>query len=227
MLLKYKKIALPIYIGVMAVLGVLMFTTEHFRVYAYLSVITAFLMNLAFLTHRLYAIMNAVALLFTLGADYLLVVRGDNYPFAMVLFSIAQLSYAVRIWVESREGMKRVELISRIIVGIITVLVPPLVLGEGADFLAAISVFYFGQLILNCVFALIGYKRPNILLFFGFLLFLFCDIFVGFGNLSGYLPIEPGTVFWWMAHPPINMAWVFYLPSQTLLGMSLAFNKEV
>ena len=226
MLLKYKKIALPIYIGVMAVLGVLMFTTEHFRVYAYLSVITAFLMNLAFLTHHLYAIMNAVALLFTLGADYLLVVRGDNYPVAMVLFSIAQLSYAARIWVESREGMKRVELISRIIVGIITVLVPPLLLGAGADFLAVISVFYFGQLILNCVFALIGYKRSNILLFFGFLLFLFCDIFVGFGNLSGYLPIEPGTVFWWMAHPPINMAWVFYLPSQTLLGMSLAFNKE-
>ena len=206
----------------MVALGVLMHTTAYFRILAYSSVVLAFVMNLILLRKTSASVATVVALLFTLGADYFLVIRGDSYPFAMVLFSVAQLAYATRIWLGSDVGKRRVELIVRGAVALISVLLPFLVLGSGADFLSVISVFYFGQLILNCVFSVTLMKKRNYVFFAGLVLFLLCDIFVGFGNLGSYLPIEQGTFAWWLAHPPINMAWVFYLPSQALLGISNA-----
>ena len=225
----YKKLIYPaavIYLAVEVALGVLMHTTDSFSLFAYSSVVLAFLMNLALFRPRSRNIATVVALLFTLGADYFLVVRGDNYPLAMVLFSVAQLAYATRIYIESGNALRRATLVTRIAVGAISLLLPWLVLGEGVDFLATISVFYFGQLILNCVFAFINSAKGGLVLPVGLLLFLFCDIFVGFGNLGGYLPITEGSLAWWLAHPPINMAWVFYLPSQALLGMSLLPKPE-
>lgn len=219
---KLKKIVIAVYLAVMVSLGFLMHTTDYFRIFAYSSVVLAFVMNLILFRKTAAQVATVVALLFTLGADYFLVIRGDSYPFAMVLFSVAQLAYATRIWFGSSDSARRVELIVRGGVALLSILLPFLVLGSGADFLSVISVFYFGQLILNCVFSATLVEKRNYLLIVGLVLFLFCDIFVGFGNLSAYLPIEKGTLAWWLAHPPINMAWVFYLPSQALLGISNA-----
>ena len=116
--------------------------------------------------------------------------------------------------------------IGTVIALVYMVALPFIVLGEGADALAVVSVFYFVQLIMSCVFAFINTRRGSLILPIGLLLFLMCDIFVGFGNLGAYLPIEPGTLAFWLAYPPINMAWVFYLPSQTLLGISLALDLK-
>ena len=220
----YKRIILPsivaVYLLVEAVLGYLMHTTAHFSLFAYSSVVLAFLMNLLFFRPEKRNISTVVALLFTLGADFFLVVLNENYTFAMVLFSVAQLAYAARIYFESGDTLRRVTLFVRGGVAVLSILLPLVILGDGADALAVISVFYFGQLILNCTFAFINSRRGGLILPIGLVLFLACDIFVGFGNLGGYLPIERDTIFWWMAHPPINMAWVFYLPSQALLGIS-------
>lgn len=204
------------------ILGVLLHTIPgKFSLLAYTSVVLAFLFNLLFFRRSLDFAFTATALAFTLVADYFLVVRGDMYVVAMIFFSIAQLSYAARVHIELGGTMGRVHLIVRAALSVLAVIVPHLVLGSSADALSVISVFYFAQLITSCIFAFINTRRGGLILPIGLLLFLFCDIFVGFGNLGGYLPIEPGSLVAWLAYPPINMAWVFYLPSQTLLGMSM------
>lgn len=214
--------ALAVFVAVECTLGVLMHTVNgKFSLFAYTSVVLAFLFNLLFFRRSFGFAFTATALAFTLVADYFLVVRGDMYVVAMVFFSIAQLSYAARVHIELDGTIGRIHLIVRAALSVTALVLPFIVLGSSADALSVISVFYFAQLITSCIFAFINTRRGGLILPIGLLLFLFCDIFVGFGNLGGYLPIEPGSFAAWLAHPPINMAWVFYLPSQTLLGMSM------
>ncbi len=219
---KFCLPAIALFAIVQCTLGVLMHTVNgRFSLFAYTSVVLAFLFNLLFFEKRLDFAFTVSALAFTLISDYFLVVRGDLYVVAMVFFSIAQLSYAVRVHIELSGRFEKIHLIVRASLSLVALVLPPLILGSGADALSVISVFYFVQLIANCIFAFINIRHGGIIFPLGLLLFLFCDIFVGFGNLGAYLPIQPGTLAAWLAHPPINMAWVFYLPSQTLLGMSM------
>ena len=164
----YKRIILPsivaVYLVVEAVLGYLMHTTAHFSLFAYSSVVLAFLMNWFFFKPKARNISTVTALLFTLGADFFLVVLNENYTFAMVLFSVAQLAYAARIYFESGDTLRRVTLFVRGGTAVLSVLLPLVILGDGADALAVISVFYFGQLILNCTFAFINSRRGGLIL---------------------------------------------------------------
>ncbi len=208
-------------------LGVLMHTVHGgFSPFAYSSVVLAFLFNLLLFKRDLRFLFTATALMFTLVSDYFLVIRGDMYEVAMMFFTVVQLSYAARVHIELSAATRRAHIIVRAAVSILALVIPSMVLGDGADLLSVISVFYFSQLIVSCVFAFVNLRRGGVILPVGLALFLMCDIFVGFGNLAMYLPIEPGTLVAWLAYPPINMAWVFYLPSQTLLGMSLIKDKE-
>ena len=76
------------------------------------------------------------------------------------------------------------------------------------------------MLITNIIFAfMLRPARPVFAI--GLLLFLGCDTFVGLGMIEAYLPVNEGSLLYLLAHPPINMAWLFYTPSQTLLGLSL------
>lgn len=207
---------------VQCVLGILLHTVNgKFSFFAYCAVVLAFLFNLLFFEKRLDFAFTVGALAFTLISDYFLVVRGDSYVPAMLFFSVAQLFYAARIHTELSALAQKIHAAARAVLSLLAVLLPFLILGARADALSVISVFYFAQLIANCSFAFVNLRRGGVIFPIGLLLFLFCDIFVGFGNLGAYLSIAPGTLAAWLARPPINMAWVFYLPSQTLLGMSM------
>jgi hypothetical protein len=193
----------------------------RFSPIAYSSVVLAFVFNLGLIKRDFRSLFTFLALGFTLVADYFLVLLADSYLVAMLFFSVAQLAYGARIHTELRDGLKVAHLTLRAILSLLALALPFVVLGDGTDALAVVSVFYFAQLIVSCIFAFLNTKCGGLILPIGLLLFLMCDIFVGFGNLSAYLPIEPGTLAAWLEYPPINMAWVFYLPSQTLLGISL------
>ncbi len=219
--------AVAIFVALEFSLGVIMHTADgKFPPFAYMSIILAAAFNFLSVrnTPRFWFTVSALGL--TLVADYFLVVMGSMYTVAMAFFSMAQLSYAARVHTECGARLGIWHIFTRAILSMAAIVIPFLVLGEGVDALAVISVFYFANLLLNLVFSIINIRKFGGILPLGFFLFLLCDIFVGFGNLSGYLPIVEGTLAYWIAYPPINMAWVFYLPSQTLLGMSLAFDKE-
>ena len=167
------------------------------------------------------------ALLFTVFADYFLVVRGARQQFlAMLFFSVAQLAYASRLFLENdKKALRRVHVALRISVPLAVLGATLAVLGKGADGVALISMFYFANLALNVIFAFLQWKRSR-LLAIGLALFLCCDVFIGFSLIEGWLPLTKGTLLYAIAYPGFNAAWLFYVPAQALLALSVLPKKK-
>ena len=190
---------------------------------SYGAVLLAFLFAFFFFSKTPTYYFTVAALLFTVCADYFLVLKGaEQKLIAMLFFSATQLCYFGRIYLAEEKGKCRtVHGLLRVLVPLLTVLVTLLALGKGADGVAVVSMFYFANLILNVIFAFaLGEKPP--LLAIGLLLFAFCDVFVGLSLIEGYLPLAEGGLIYRLAHPGLNLAWVFYVPSQALLALSLS-----
>ena len=101
-----------------------------------------------------------------------------------------------------------------------------IVLGKNADAVAILSVLYYANILLNMVMAFIKFKKFPMLAI-GFLLFILCDTVIGLQVASGgYLPIKPGSALYQFLWMPINLAWLFYLPSQVLIALSSATQKR-
>jgi len=189
---------------------------------AYAAVLLACLFAFLFLSRTKRYLFTQAALLATVCADYFLVLRGaEQKLIAMLFFSVTQLCYFARIYfAENRENRRTVHVILRILVPLLTLALTLAVLGKSADAVATVSMFYFANLLLNIVFAFLLGEKPPIFAV-GLLLFAFCDVFVGLSLLDGYLPITKGSFIYRLAHPGFNLAWVFYVPSQALLALSL------
>ncbi len=167
-----------------------------------------------------------LALVCTVCADYFLVVHPEQPQFAaMLFFSVTQFAYGARLCLEEAGRTRRtVQLAVRGGVSLLAVLLTLLVLGKGADKVALVSLFYFANLLLNVVLAFLSRER-NWLFATGLLLFVFCDVFVGLSLIEGYLPLAKESLLYRLAHPGFNLAWVFYVPSQALLALSLLPRK--
>ncbi len=194
---------------------------------AYLSIILVFafsFFNLASLPKNVWLI--RLGLLFTLIADFFLVVLVPERAIEGVsVFIFAQLAYGVYLYtLDGSTSKKYVSLIIRVVLSLVALIIPPIVLGEGIDALSVISMLYYAQLVSNLIIALI-YKRP----LFAIALFLFalCDLSIGIDNLvNSYIGASEGSFFYLLANTKINLAWVFYLPSQVLIAVYAAFNKK-
>lgn len=173
---------------------------------------------------RQYAFTQA-ALVCTVCADFFLVWSQPikQLP-AMAFFLCAQTAYAARLYLLAVKTERRVQLISRVALCAVIVIVTLAVLGQNADALAIVSMLYYAQLFLNVVFAFAKF-RSRAVLAIGFLLFLLCDTVIGLDLINGYLPIPPDALLYKIIRPGFNLAWVFYLPSQVLLSLSLLTNK--
>ncbi len=193
---------------------------------SYMAVLLACLFAFLFFSRTPLYYFTQAALLATVCADYFLVVRGAKQKLiAMLFFSVAQLCYFGRIFLTDTNKKRRtVHVLLRILLPLLTLLVTLLVLDGSADGVALVSMFYFANLLLNVAFSLaLGEKPP--LFAIGLLLFAFCDVFVGLSLIEGYLPLAEGGLLWHLAHPGFNLAWVFYVPSQALIALSLLKSK--
>ena len=95
-----------------------------------------------------------------------------------------------------------------------------LVLKEKLDYVAAISLMYFASIIHNVILAFVLFKKSP-LMALGMLLFLCCDIVVGLNSAIGvYISVPETSILYKIAYAPFNLAWTFYLPSQTMLALS-------
>lgn len=196
-------------------------------IYCYICVLLAFFGVFAFFKLNKRFLFTALALFFTAIADIYLVVLDKYYLIGVLVFLVAQVCYALRIFVDTKsKTINIIHLIVRLSVSILGVFIVYIVLLEDTDILSVVSVIYYLNLILNCVFSFILVKdsRFNLILAIGFLMFAFCDIFVGIGNFESYFNIPYGSILYKIIHHKINFSWVFYIPSQTLLSLSL-FNK--
>ena len=213
--------AVGAFLSVEVILAVLIQCTsgDVFRTLCYLSVLLAFFCSLFLLLRGLDGVLLSAGLLFTLVADFYLVVLDDYYAVAVSFFSVAQLVYAARLWVGEGSAARRgIHLWTRLAVAVLSILIPIILLGEKADYLSVICVFYFANLLLNTAFTFLNAK--NYWLFgVGLVLFCLCDVFIGLSKLGMYFRVESDAIRW-LSKYGYKIAWVFYVPSQAVIAVS-------
>ena len=163
------------------------------------------------------------AFAFTLVADFFLSKLVDfegTQLIAMCVFCLVQGCYFIRVFHYQSRLQRLTHLIVKVLATIVSLVLTIVVLGDKTNALALIAVFYFSQLIVNIVYAFIQIKL-SILLPIGLLLFMLCDIFVGLFVLGTIMPIPDGSIIHQINNIGVNLAWVFYVPSQTLLALSV------
>ena len=221
-----KRLCLPIalFVAIEITLGVLLQITGGTATVAcsWAAVWLACLFCAAFAEPTHAYLLTQLALVFTVAADYFLVVADPRRQLpAMLCFSVTQLAYFLRILdADTRPRRRRVHLICRASLSAAAILLTLLVLGKAADAVALVSMFYYANLILNLLFATLDCRRLP-LLAVGLALFLLCDTVIGLDLLNTYLPIPEDAWIFRIIRPGFNLAWAFYLPAQTLLAISL------
>lgn len=165
--------------------------------------------------------LTQLALILTVCADYFLIwsVPQQKLP-AMLFFLVAQSAYAARLWFTADAQERKAQAISRGLLSAGIVILTFTIVKDATDALAIVSVLYYACLILNLFFSFFRF-RSRALLAIGFALFLLCDTVIGLDLLNGYLPIPADALLYRIIRPGFNLAWVFYLPSQVLLALSL------
>lgn len=215
-----RKIMNYVFISIELLLYILIFTTKSnmVSIYSYLSIVCAFAYSLTFLEYKQNKSANLLrlGLLFTVIADFFLVLLGGYKEAAMIAFSMTQISYALLL-LEFTKYIK-IELVVRAIGSLLTLVITLVVLKENIDFLALISMFYYFNLILNAIYSFI--HSPSNLFTIGLVLFIMCDTIIGLQNMINYLPIGEESLLYKIIFVPFNLAWVFYLPSQVLISLT-------
>ena len=203
-------------------------SAKSFGIPTYISVILAFVFSfVCYLTEReRYSFLVNTALAFTLGADFCLVVLTPARETAgVVIFIGAQLAYF--LYVLLREKSRALIPIHIAVRAALTLLAPTAVyfiLDGKPDALSVVSVIYYVQLVLNLAFSL--FDRDLRLFSAGLFLFSLCDLSIGLKNLSGYFAVS-GGFFEFLKTTDLNLAWIFYLPSQVLISLSLVKWKSL
>ena len=68
--------------------------------------------------------------------------------------------------------------------------------------------------------------RKMLVFAIGLAFFALCDASVGLSTMAElYIKVSEGSVLYSIIHPGFNLAWVFYVPSQALIAISLATSK--
>ncbi len=213
-----------LFVGAEITLGILLQTvggriSVHMR---YGAVILACLFCLLFMAGTADYLLTQLALLCTVCADWFLVLPPSPVQLpGMLFFSVTQLAYFLRIYLaDESAARRRLHLILRGGLTALVLLVTAAVLGRNTDAVALVSMFYYTNLAVNILFAFAEWKK-HLLLALGLALFLCCDTVVGLAFLDGYFTIPTESLLYRIIHPGFDLIWAFYIPSQTLIALSL------
>ena len=168
-------------------------------------------------------IFTFTALCFTVFADLFLtdLIRYEyKQSIAMVFFTCVQICYFLRIYFNQTDKRQKIIHVSvRAGLSVFAIVLTAVVLKENANFLSLISMFYFANLAANIVFSFMQFKL-NPLFPIGLTLFSFCDILIGLEMLDNFMTIPETSFINKINDVQINLAWAFYVPSQTLISLS-------
>ena len=189
--------------------------------FAYISIVCVALFALLTVRGERNGHLIRIGIFFTLLADYCLVLADDAYLEGVLFFICVQVAYFAYLYVvEERARVRFYNLTSRVALSVVLVLVTFLVLGSDTDALAIVSVIYYGNLLANVVFAFLRFREERTLAI-GLLLFAMCDLCIGLDMLLGtYLDLDVAGSIFYSAHH--NLPWVFYQPSQVMIGLRLS-----
>lgn len=229
---KIKVYLIPAFCVVEAILLSLILFTDFYTSYVCFSVVvTCFLASLIFIKDAKYNFLVSTALFFTVVSDLFLVLLfsikplGEYQSIAVTTFSVTQLCYFAYLIVNTTGKQIQRHITIRIIACVVAIFLPIFILHESANYLALISMFYFANLFVSTVYAFRNYKKSP-LFAIGLVLFVLCDIFIGLQIGSGlFFNIPESSFIYKIAFAPFNFAWLFYTFSQTLIVLSLKYNK--
>ena len=158
-------------------------------------------------------------LVFTLVADYFLVIDAERLLEGVLAFILVQAAYFAYLFVnEPRRSVRIANALLRTVGSLILSVLAIFVLGEDADALTVASVLYYANLIINAVFAFMLGKRARVFAI-GLALFAMCDLCIGLEVLFSQYLASDALSFFYGAR--LNLPWVFYQPSQVLIAMYL------
>ena len=224
---KLKLFKLFVFLMLQAVLFVLVFVTQGLfnRLVSFLSIVNCLIFAITFLTKDRINILTQLALLFTVLADvFLVLIDHQIRTLAMTFFSMVQICYFLRLLCGSRKKILWIIVYSSMVV--LVEIVTIIVLKGLIDYLSIVSIFYYTLLICNVVFSFFQFRICP-LFAIGLLLFLFCDTLIGLNVAIGtYISLEPSSILYIISHTTFNFAWLFYVPAQTLLALSISLTKK-
>ncbi len=193
----------------------------------YAAIVLVLIYSLLFKPENKKIILTQIALAFTLLSDTFLVGIFPTIQWlSMSSFFIVQSLYFARLLlnVQSKKYIY-LNLALRIALIAISLLVGYLVLKDKFDYVSGISLAYFVSLIHNIVLACTMFKKSPMFAI-GLILFILCDIVVGFNSAIGvYISVPETSIIYKIAFAPFNLAWTFYVPSQTLISLSIKDEK--
>ncbi|MBQ8321355.1 MAG: hypothetical protein IJX92_03210 [Clostridia bacterium] len=192
---------------------------------SFTAIVSAALFAITFFEKTTDAALMCIALICTVCADFFLVVTEPRHQLvAMIFFSVTQICYFLRLYMRQTKR-KLHHAAARIILIGAAVILTVLILGEKVDALSLVSIFYFVNLLVNVTVAFIQREKSTFFAI-GLLLFSLCDISIGLSVMDkSYIPLPNGSLLRRLANPGFNLAWIFYVPSQTLIAMSITEDK--
>ncbi|MCL2377687.1 MAG: lysoplasmalogenase [Defluviitaleaceae bacterium] len=151
-----------------------------------------------------------LALAFTLGADYFLVLH-DRHLIGVAVFCHAHMAYIIRAAGSGDNPPRRLAMVVAWVFAAAGIYIFAALITANIYMVAGL----YALLFITNIYVSARYIRHNrVLVIAGLLLFAACDICVLIFNLPFYLGAPEGLT---MVFPLI---WVFYLPSQALLALS-------
>ncbi len=189
---------------------------------SYLVVLLSLLYSVLLINKSKFSYLMIFGLLFTVFADLFLVVINPMMRIpAMFCFSITQLMYFLYIYEnQNNKLIKKYHLIVRLLLAFFMLIITIIVLKDKVDLLSMISIFYYTNLIVNIIYSFFM-NQKNYIFLLGLILFALCDLCVGLSAIGEiYFELEEGTFLYIIANPGFNLAWLFYSPSQMLLGLN-------
>lgn len=224
---KYEKILFLAFV----VSEIVLFAVSYFKLSLttyinYASIFLCFVFSLFFAKKNIPNLLISIALFFTICGDFILAFTPEYKIVAMIFFCLVQTIYFLYVYKQTSTNQQKINLWLRIIIIFICEIVLFAIFKNIFNVLAMLVIFYFVNLLFNTVFSFVNFKK-NPLFAIGLVLFVLCDIFVGFGEISLYFDVASNTFFNFIYSIPFNIAWTFYIPSQVLIAIStqLKFKK--
>lgn len=160
----------------------------------------------------------------SLVADWLLVIRQSHQILATGVFTLTQSAFAFRLfWEKNLQRGRWGRIYLFLVIGF--EVCGWIILGTDFDSLAIITLLYFSLLLGNVIHSLFRSPRSSVLFSTGLVMFALCDIIIGMQNGTDYLPIQNGSFMEWILRPGFPLAWMFYLPAQSLIATSAVFER--
>lgn len=229
--LTYKQIVLFAFIALQLVLYFVLnfakLNNSHYLSYGIVCLCLVFAIVYIFLDcHSYFAIL---AFIFTLIADYFLVLKGGEHKtLAMCFFMCAQIMYGAIVYLYAPYPKERIaQILTRIIISIIAIILAFIILKDKVQTLFIISVVYYFNMLISIVFAFYHFKKDLAikLLAIGLVLFSLCDISIGLTFLVDIFSLGQNNIICKILNLPINYVNIFYPISQIVIACSVMIKK--